>query len=98
MTQTTPRTYPGGLTRRQVISWRNAIFAIFAICGVGMASWVSRVPSVRDALHASTSEMGLLLFGIAVGSILGLLASSHILARIGVRTTILLALTVGPVG
>jgi MFS family permease len=98
MTQTTPRTYPGGLTRRQVISWRNAIFAIFAICGVGMASWVSRVPSVRDALHASTSEMGLLLFGIAVGSILGLLASSHILARIGVRTTILLALTIGPVG
>jgi hypothetical protein len=26
----TPTTYAGGLTRAQVVAWRNAIFAIFA--------------------------------------------------------------------
>jgi len=95
---TTPLTYPGGLTRKQVVAWRNAMFVIFAICGMAMASWVARVPAVRDMLGASTLEMGVLIFGIAAGSILGLLASSHIIARLGARRTIALCLTVAPAG
>jgi len=101
MTTTPPSaaiSYPGGLTRRQVVSWRNAMFVIFAMCGIGMASWVARVPAVRDALQASTLEMGILIFGIAAGSIVGLLASSHIIARLGARRTMALCFTVGPAG
>ena len=93
-----PTSYPGGLTRRQVISWRNAMFVIFAMCGIGMASWVARVPAVRDSLQASTLEMGILIFGIAAGSIIGLLASSHIIARLGARRTMVVCFTVGPAG
>jgi len=95
---TTPLSYPGGLTRKQVTSWRNAMFVIFALCGIGMASWVARVPAVRDALQASTLEMGILIFGIAAGSIVGLLASSHIIARLGARRTMALCFTFGPAG
>ena len=80
--------YAGGLSRRQVVAWRNAIFVVFGLCGLGLASWVARVPAVRDSLQASTAQMGLLIFGIAAGSILGLIASSHIVARFGARTTI----------
>ena len=100
MTTTPPAatTYPGGLTRAQVVAWRNAMFVVFAICGIGMASWVARVPAVRDMLGASTLEMGVLIFGIAAGSILGLLASSHVIARIGARRTMALCMTVAPVG
>jgi len=93
-----PTSYPGGLTRQEVIRWRNAMFVIFGLCGIGMASWVARVPAVRDSLGATTLEMGILIFGIAAGSIIGLLASSHIIARLGARRTMALCFTIGPAG
>jgi fucose permease len=94
----TTTSYPAGLTRQQVLAWRNGLFAIFALCGIAMASWASRIPAVKLALHASTSEMGVLIFGIAAGSIVGLLASSHVIARLGARRTIAFALSLGAVG
>ena len=54
------------LTRAQVVAWRNAVFGIFGLCGLGLSSWVARTPSVRDSLHASTGEMGLIVFGLAM--------------------------------
>jgi predicted MFS family arabinose efflux permease len=56
------------------------------------------VPAVRDVLGASTSEMGLLLFGLAAGAVLGLFASSHIIARLGATASILLFLSLASVG
>jgi MFS family permease len=86
------------LTRSQIVAWRNAVLVIFAACGLAMASWVARVPAVRDALDASTQTMGLLIFGIAAGSIVGLLASSHIVSHFGTRTTIGASMLVGAIG
>lgn len=86
------------VTRREAVGWRNAVFVVFFLSGIGLASWVSRVPAVRDILGASTLEMGLLIFGLAVGSIVGLLASSHVLARFGARSTMVACLVVGPLG
>jgi MFS family permease len=86
------------LSRRQVTSWRNSMFLIFGLSGLGLASWVTRIPAVRDALGSSTLEMGLLLFGVAVGSIAGLLASGHLIARLGARKALVACLTVGPTG
>ncbi|MET4702660.1 MFS transporter [Frigoribacterium sp. UYMn621] len=91
-------TTAAGLSRPQVLAWRNALFAIFGLCGLSMASWASRIPAVKEALQVSTSSMGILIFGIAAGSIVGLLASSHVIARIGARRTIAVVLTVGAVG
>jgi fucose permease len=85
-------TTTGSLTRSQVVAWRNAVFLIFALSGVSIASWVARTPSIRDVLGASTFQMGLLVFGLALGSIVGLTTSSHVLARIGSATTIRLSL------
>jgi fucose permease len=93
-----PTSYPGGLERRTVTAWRNAMFVIFALCGIGLASWVSRLPATRDALGASTLDMGVLIFGLAFGSILGLLGSSHVIARLGARRTMRAGFVVGPVG
>jgi MFS family permease len=101
MTQSTPRrlvSTPAELTRKRVLAWRNAMFVIFALCGLGLASWVSRVPAVRDALGATTLEMGILIFGLALGAIFGLLASSHLIATVGARRAMALCLTIGPVG
>lgn len=79
-------------TRPSLAAWRLAVFAVFAINGLAMASWFARTPAIRDALDVRTDQFGVLIMGMAAGSILGLLASSHIIARIGSRTTILIVL------
>ncbi len=86
------------LSRSQVTSWRNAIFVIFMLPGLGMATWVSRLPAVRDALGIRIDQVGVLIFAMAAGAILGLLFSSHIVARIGARRTIIWGLIVFAVG
>lgn len=74
---------------KELTRWRNAVFTIFALTGFVFATWASRVPAVRDLLHASTQEMGVLLVGISAGSIAGLIAASHIVSKLGATRTIL---------
>ncbi|GAB2917976.1 MFS transporter [Micromonospora polyrhachis] len=81
-----------------VKAWRNAIFVVFALTGIGLSSWVSRTPAVRDVLDASTAQMGWIIFGLAAGSIAGLTTSSHVIARVGGRWTILGALLLAALG
>lgn len=76
------------LSRKQVVAWRNAVFLVFALPGVAFASWAGRLPDARDAMGIRVDQVGILIFGIAAGSILGLLLSSHIVARLGARATI----------
>jgi fucose permease len=56
-----------------------------------MSSWVTRTPDVRDQLGASTAEMGLILFGLSVGSMIGILCSGRFVERLGTRPVIVLA-------
>ena len=93
-----PLSYAGGLTRRQVVSWRNAVFVLFLLPGLALASWVSRLPATRDALDIPLDQVGLLILGMAAGSIVGLTLSSHIVARFGAKTTLLGGLVVTALG
>ena len=86
------------LTRPQVVAWRNAVFAIFVLPGLAISTWVARLPAARDILDVSPAQVGFLLFGVAAGSILGLLASSHIVARFGARTTVTFGMITNAVG
>ena len=81
----TTRTKPSPEIRR----WRNAVFTIFALTGFVFATWASRVPAVRDLLHATTQEMGFLILGMSAGSIVGVILASHVVARLGATRTIL---------
>lgn len=74
------------ITRRKL-----ALYALFSIPGLAIASWVTRTPTIRDDIHASTAEMGLVLFALALGSLAGILCSGPLVARVGAR----LAITVG---
>ncbi|MBN8866798.1 MAG: MFS transporter [Solirubrobacterales bacterium] len=49
---------------------------------------MTRTPAIRDALGASTAEMGLLLFGISIGSMSGILSSAPLVRRFGTKTVI----------
>lgn len=73
-------------------AWRNAVFVVFTLNGLGMAAWISRVPALRDLLEIPVSQVGILLFAISIGAILGLLISGHLVHAIGGTQTIRLTL------
>ncbi|MGW7423939.1 MFS transporter [Streptomyces sp. NPDC054813] len=68
---------------------RTAVFVLFFAPGLTISSWVTRTPDVRDMLGASTAQMGLILFGLSVGSMAGILCSGALVARWGARLVIL---------
>ncbi|WP_165068200.1 MFS transporter [Marisediminicola senii] len=86
------------VTRAQLTSWRNALFVVFGLCGMGLASWAARIPTVSTALDLRTDQVGVLLFGLAIGSILGLIASGHLVAHFGSRAVIVCTLVIAPIG
>ncbi|MFD6415932.1 MFS transporter [Streptomyces sp. NPDC060194] len=68
--------------------WRAALFLFNVVVGVGMSSWIARTPAIRDALDVSTGAMGLVLFGLSVGSMTGVLASGGLVRRFGGQAVI----------
>lgn len=74
---------PFSLRRR-----RWALYALFLLPGLSMSAWVTRTPAVRDLLDASTAQMGLVLFGLSVGSMVGILSSGPLVMRLGTRPVV----------
>ncbi|UBU17937.1 MFS transporter [Nonomuraea gerenzanensis] len=71
-------------TRRR----RQALFLFFLLPGIAMSSWVTRTPDLRDGLEATTGQMGWILFGLSLGSMLGILSSGRLTSRYGTRPVI----------
>lgn len=71
-----------------VLQRRNALCLLFLLPGLGISSWVTRTPDIRDHLDASTAQMGFILFGLSVGSMIGILGSGPLVARWGTRPVI----------
>jgi len=64
---------------------RLAIGAVFLVNGTLFATWVSRIPAVKERLALSQSSLGLALLGIGVGTVAGLPATSWLIGRLGSR-------------
>lgn len=75
--------------------WRFAIFAMFGGNGLAIGTWASRTPATADALGLGLAQMGVLITTIPLGALLGLVASSHVLERLGERRTAVVAQVVG---
>lgn len=73
---------------------RNGLFAVFAINGFAFATWMSRVPDVKDVLSLSPGQLSLLLLSISVGALIGLPVAGRISSRIGAKNTVLLGMGV----
>lgn len=74
---------------KTLLASRNALFLLFALPGVAFATWISRTAAARDILAVSNAEMGWILFGLSVGSIIGLLSASHFIDGKGARDVII---------
>lgn len=72
-------------SRRELSAWRNAVFAVFFLSGLSMATWVSRIPAVRDDADIALDVVGIVILGMSAGSVLGLIVSQWLLARFGAR-------------
>ena len=90
--------FPVTTTRPALIGWRNAVFAAFFVAGLGLASWMSRVPAVRDGLGLDTIQVGILIFGLSAGAVIGLLIAAGMLARLGARRAMLVSVSLSATG
>lgn len=72
----------------RVVRARNAVATVFALNGLAVASWLARIPEVRDLLGLSPSEIGRVLLALAAGSIVALPTSGLLVSKIGAARTV----------
>src|SRR5436190_17451363 len=61
---------------------------VFAVSGVVVGTWVSRLPATRERLHATPTELGLVLLCAGAGSLLAMPATGMLCRRLGSRTVV----------
>jgi MFS family permease len=83
-------TTPAGTTATaaQVTHWRNAVGVAYGASGLAFASWVSRLPAIRDALDLSPGNIGVILLCMTLGSFASVSASGLIVLRLGSKRTV----------
>jgi MFS family permease len=64
---------------------RTAVAAAFFVNGAGFASWVVRIPEVRDRIGLTESGLGLALLGVAVGALIAMPLAGGMITRLGSR-------------
>lgn len=67
---------------------RNAVATVFALNGLALASWMARIPDVRDLLGLTPGEIGRVLLALAVGSLIALPTSGFVVSKIGAARTV----------
>lgn len=64
---------------------RTAVAAMFYAHGLLVASWVSRIPSVKESVGLGDRRLGLVLLVLAFGNLLALPLSGWLIGRVGAR-------------
>lgn len=77
------------LSRQRVTTATRATSVAFIGAGFAFASWAARIPQVRDRLHLSTADLGLVLLSIAAGSLIALPLAGVMVHRFNSRRTVL---------
>lgn len=67
---------------------RLAVTLVFAANGLVFASWIARIPALRDTFGLSGTQLGLLLLCVSVGAVTALPASGPIVHRAGPARTV----------
>jgi MFS family permease len=73
---------------------RVALGSIFFIAGLCFASWAARIPDIQMKFNLSEAQLGTLLLGLPIGSMLALPLAGWAVHRFGSRTVI----TIGGIG
>jgi len=76
---------------------RRAVWAtrvVFAVNGGLFATWISRLPAIRDELGASERGLGFALLFIAVGSLAAMPFSGRLVSAVGARAVMLACIAI----
>lgn len=76
---------------RPVLAARTGVAVVFALNGLAVASWFSRVPAAREALDLNPGRLGLLLLCMSVGALLAMPAAGLVTQRLGPARTVVVA-------
>jgi predicted MFS family arabinose efflux permease len=76
----------------------RSVYVVFILAGVIIASFLSRVPQIRDLLELKPGPLGRLLLMTAIGSLISLPLSGLIVHRLGAARTVTLMSFVGMSG
>lgn len=68
-------------------AWRNGVVAAYAGSGLVFASWVSRIPAIRNDLGLTPGQVGILLLCMSLGSFTSVAASGLVVLRLGSKLT-----------
>ncbi|MEV4268267.1 MFS transporter [Micromonospora aurantiaca (nom. illeg.)] len=83
---------------RAVLTARNGVAVVFALNGLAVASWFSRVPAAREALDLSPSRLGLLLLCVSAGSLLAMPTAGLVAQRLGPARTVAVSVVLVTLG
>lgn len=72
-----------GATETDVVRWRFAVLAAYAASGLSAASWVSRMPAIRNSLDLTPGTVGLLLVCLTAASFTAVSISGLVVLRLG---------------
>ncbi len=71
---------------------RISIGILFFICGLNFATWATRIPDFKTYLHLSDAQLGTVLMGLPIGSLVSLPIAGRLLTKYASRWICLLAL------
>lgn len=77
---------------------RWAVSLLYFAMGLCFATWASRIPMIKTALHLSEGQLGSILFSLPVGQLLAMLFSGKTVARYGSHKILPYALCLYAIG
>ena len=71
---------------------QHRIFMMFFLFSLAVGALMSRLPDLQLALTVNKAELGIVLIGMAIGSLISLTLSSPVIVKIGARSTSIITL------
>ncbi len=68
-----------------------ALQTVYALNAIGLATWFPRIPDVKAALDLDILTLAFCLFGLPAGTMTGFLAVAPVIARLGLRRSVLVS-------
>jgi MFS family permease len=72
----------------QIARATRGTYLAFIGAGFAFASWAARIPQVRDGLHLSAADLGLVLLSLAAGALIALPLAGAVVHRFNSRRTV----------
>ena len=75
-------------------AYRIAVSSLFFLQGLCFATWASRIPTLQQTLQLSEGTLGLVLFALPAGSLIGLPLAGWLVTRLGSKRVVINTLVV----